>query len=69
MQVMSYWYNIDDILIQISGVFLMCILSLWENALIEKLSSKLRIKCKISHELYKIKIIDNIKTLGAYYAI
>lgn len=47
----------------------MCILSLWENALIEKLSSKLRIKCKISHELYKIKIIDNIKTLGAYYAI
>lgn len=41
----------------------MCILSLWENALIEKLS------CKISYELYKIKIIDNIKTLGAYYAI
>lgn len=39
------------------------------NALIEKLSSKLRIKCKISHELYKIKIIDIIKTLGAYYAI
>lgn len=47
----------------------MCILSLWENVLIEKLLSKLRIKCKIFYELYKIKIIDNIKILGVYYVI